>query len=96
MSEKTPKQIEWVKLAKYCQLTGETRDSVMKKRASGKFLDGVHSRIAPPPIVLYFLYISSTCKYCLFLRVRYVSFRDKSLVIRLSAQHIHNFPQLSH
>lgn len=47
MSEKTPKQIEWVKLAKYCELTGETRDSVMKKRSSGMFLDGVHCKIAP-------------------------------------------------
>ena len=44
MSEK---QLKWVKLAKYCELSGETRDAVMKKRTSGKFLDGVHSRIAP-------------------------------------------------
>ena len=44
---KATKQIEWVKLAKYCELTGETRDSVMKKRSSGMFLDGVHCKIAP-------------------------------------------------
>lgn len=47
MPSKTLKQIEWVKLVKYCELTGETRDSVMKKRSSGMFLDGVHCKIAP-------------------------------------------------
>ena len=47
MPSKTVKQIEWVKLAKYCELTGETRDSVMKKRSSGMFIDGVHCKIAP-------------------------------------------------
>lgn len=41
------KQLAWVKLAKYCELSGETPDAVKKKRSSGKFLDGVHSRIAP-------------------------------------------------
>lgn len=47
MPSKIAKQIEWVKLVKYCELTGETRDSVMKKRSSGMFLDGVHCKIAP-------------------------------------------------
>lgn len=47
MPSKTLKQIEWVKLVKYCELTGETRDSVMKKRSSGMFIDGVHCKIAP-------------------------------------------------
>lgn len=47
MPSKIAKQIEWVKLAKYCELTGETRDSVMKKRSSGMFIDGVHCKIAP-------------------------------------------------
>lgn len=43
MSEK---QLKWVKLAKYCELSGETRDAVMKKRSSGVFLDGIHCKIA--------------------------------------------------
>lgn len=47
MPSKTVKQIEWVKLVKYCELTGETRDSVMKKRSSGMFIDGLHCKIAP-------------------------------------------------
>jgi hypothetical protein len=44
------KQLAWVKLAKYCELSGETPNAVKKKRSSGKFLDGVHSRIAPMAI----------------------------------------------
>lgn len=43
MSEK---QLKWVKLARYCELSGETRDAVMKKRSSGVFLDGLHCKIA--------------------------------------------------
>jgi hypothetical protein len=41
MPSKIAKQIEWAKLAKYCELTGETRDSVMKKRSSGMFIESL-------------------------------------------------------
>lgn len=38
--------IKWVKLKKYCELSGETSDSVHAKRRAGHFVDGVHVRIA--------------------------------------------------
>jgi hypothetical protein len=37
--------IRWVKLGRYCELSGDTRDAVHARRASGKWLDGVHCRI---------------------------------------------------
>lgn len=44
MSEK---HLTWVKLSRYCELSGETSKAVHAKRDSGKFLDGVHCKIAP-------------------------------------------------
>lgn len=38
--------MKWVKLKKYCELTGETPHSVHSKRRAGHFIDGVHTRIA--------------------------------------------------
>jgi hypothetical protein len=38
--------MKWVKLCKYCEMTGETRDSVHQKRAKGVFIDGIHCKIA--------------------------------------------------
>jgi len=37
--------IRWVKLGRYCEMTGDSRDAVHARRASGKWLDGVHCRI---------------------------------------------------
>ncbi len=37
--------LKWVKLEKYCELTGETTDSVESKRRSGKWIEGTHWRI---------------------------------------------------
>lgn len=37
--------IEWVKLEKYIELTGDTRESVLNRRKMGKWLDGVESKI---------------------------------------------------
>lgn len=39
--------IRWVRLSRYCELTGDTADAVHKRRRSGRWLDGVHSRIGP-------------------------------------------------
>lgn len=37
--------IEWVKLEKYIELTGDTRESVLNRRKMGKWLDGVETKI---------------------------------------------------
>jgi hypothetical protein len=39
--------MKWVKLRKYCELSGETPDSVKAKRRAGHFIDGVHCKVAP-------------------------------------------------
>ncbi|VVE74703.1 hypothetical protein PCA31118_04822 [Pandoraea captiosa] len=38
--------MKWVKLKKYCELSGDTPDAVHAKRRKGQFVDGVHCRIA--------------------------------------------------
>lgn len=38
--------MKWVKLKRYCELSGETRDSVHAKRKAGHFVDGIHTKIA--------------------------------------------------
>lgn len=38
--------MKWVKLKKYCELSGETPESVHGKRRKGQFVDDVHCRIA--------------------------------------------------
>jgi hypothetical protein len=41
----TNHSIVWVKLKRYCELTGDTAAAVHARRRSGKWLDGVHCRI---------------------------------------------------
>lgn len=38
--------VSWVKLKKYCELTGDTAAAVHARRRCGKWLDGVQCRIA--------------------------------------------------
>jgi hypothetical protein len=38
--------VKWVKLGRYCELTGETPGSVKAKRRAGHFIDGVHTKVA--------------------------------------------------
>jgi hypothetical protein len=38
--------MKWVKLKRYCELSGETADSVHAKRRAGHFVDGVQTKIA--------------------------------------------------
>jgi hypothetical protein len=38
-------QMEWVKLARYIELSGDTADAVHGRRRLGKWLDGVHTRV---------------------------------------------------
>lgn len=47
MIQASPRLIRWVKLARYCELTGDTRDSVYSKRNKRVWTDGVHCKIAP-------------------------------------------------
>lgn len=47
MNDRLYLPLRWVKLAKYCELTGDTPDAVHSKRRRGQFLDGVHCRVAP-------------------------------------------------
>lgn len=39
--------MKWVKLCRYCELSGDTSDAVHAKRRKGQWVDGVHCRIAP-------------------------------------------------
>lgn len=47
VSDRTYLPVRWVKLMKYCELTGDTPDAVHSKRRKGQFVDGVHCRLAP-------------------------------------------------
>lgn len=38
---------KWVKLSRYCELVGDTADSVQKKIARGHWLEGVQFRTGP-------------------------------------------------
>lgn len=38
--------MNWVKLAKYCEMSGETKYAVYGKRRSGAYVDGVHCKLA--------------------------------------------------
>ena len=40
-------QVTWVKLKKYCELTGETPMAVYKRRATGGWQDGRQCKIGP-------------------------------------------------
>lgn len=39
--------MKWVKLKKYCELSGDTPAAVHGKRKKGAFLEGVHCKVAP-------------------------------------------------
>lgn len=38
--------MKWVKLKKYCELSGDTSDAVHAKRRKGQYVDGVHCKVA--------------------------------------------------
>jgi hypothetical protein len=37
--------VRWVKLERYCELTGDTEEAVRGRRARGEWLDGRHVRL---------------------------------------------------
>ncbi len=39
--------MKWVKLRRYCELSGDTSNAVHAKRRKGEWLDGIHCKIAP-------------------------------------------------
>ena len=39
--------MKWVKLKKYCELSGDTSNAIHAKRRKGEWLDGIHCKIAP-------------------------------------------------
>ncbi len=39
--------MQWIKLKKYCELSGDTADAVHAKRRKGQWLDNIHCKIAP-------------------------------------------------
>jgi len=39
--------MNWVKLKKYCQISGDTSDAVHAKRKRGMWLDGVQCKLGP-------------------------------------------------
>lgn len=38
--------MKWVRLKKYCELSGDTAHAVHHRRSRGVWLDGVHTRVA--------------------------------------------------
>lgn len=36
----------WVRLKKYCELTGESENTLKKKRSQGQIIDGYHAKLA--------------------------------------------------
>lgn len=45
--QKIAKPYNWVRVNKYCELTGDTSASVHARRQKGVWLDGKHTIIAP-------------------------------------------------
>lgn len=41
------KMVKWVKLKKYCQISGDTSNAVHAKRKRGMWLDGIQCKIGP-------------------------------------------------
>jgi hypothetical protein len=39
--------MRWVKLSKYCDLSGDTPDAVHAKRRKGHWVDGAQCKVAP-------------------------------------------------
>lgn len=39
--------LHWIRLAKYCEMTGDTPDAVHARRRKKQWVDGVHCRLAP-------------------------------------------------
>jgi len=39
--------MKWVKLKKYCELSGDTRDAVHGRRRKGQWADGLQCRVGP-------------------------------------------------
>lgn len=37
--------MKWVKITKYCELSGDSRDAVHARRRKGQWLDGVHCQV---------------------------------------------------
>lgn len=37
--------LKWVKVEKYCEISGDSYESVQSRRKAGKWLDGVHCKI---------------------------------------------------
>lgn len=49
----TPHPIDWVRIEKYCDMTGETKNSVKVKRNAGLWAEGVHYRTAGDGVYWY-------------------------------------------
>ncbi|TLM67201.1 MAG: excisionase [Deltaproteobacteria bacterium] len=45
--QKTPRPHKWVRLNRYCELTGDTAAAVHARRKKGVWLDGRHTILAP-------------------------------------------------
>jgi hypothetical protein len=39
--------MNWIKLAKYCETTGDTSDAVHARRRKRQWIDGVHCQVGP-------------------------------------------------
>lgn len=39
--------LQWIRLAKYCELSGDTPDAVHARRRKKQWVDGLHCRLAP-------------------------------------------------
>ena len=47
MDAQTVFPLRWIKLNKYCELSGDTRDAVHTRRRKGVWIDGMQCRIGP-------------------------------------------------
>lgn len=43
----TPLPIKWIKMEKFCELTGYTRKAIERKRQEGIWIEGKHWKKAP-------------------------------------------------
>ncbi len=39
--------LDWIRLAKYCELSGDTADAVHARRRKRQWTDGLHCRVGP-------------------------------------------------
>jgi hypothetical protein len=47
MTTSSPFPLNWIRLSKYCDVTGDTSDAVHARRRKRQWVDGVHCQVGP-------------------------------------------------